>query len=538
MDDAAHIPPHGHSDVALLAAGLAKPADGVDLAYRMLDLVTERFGLAQAYLVLRSPVLRTQIFARGRQPVAPEVVADLLARPVGLYTVPSLPDRSVGAAVAACCDLAVAAQVARRPADMEAGPDLPDIPNLPDRTAVEAALRRVAACGARYGWAYSAVLVTTSGDEAPLERWRALGAALEAASRVGDEVGAAAPGWALVLLGDDRADAAPAFLARVASALAAAGHGGTTLRSATVRVPDETADPEEVWRLADERLPGRFDGGGLPAAGGSGTLPSATELELRRRPGVVAVGVTAPGAGGVARLTLVTTGTGTGGAPGAAAGHVEGFAEPGQVSVVTVVPPSGLDGAWDPDDAPDRGIPGEVGGPDDRLPAGGSPGNGSIPANGATALLPPAPVRVVLVAARFDPSTGGSEVVLRCGERRANGRAAAGPLAGGAQATLAALEVLGIGAPFYLVSAGRARGVPGEPAVVVLAPRRDAGLGGGAPPPLSERIGVAAGAQDVEAASRATLGALNRHLVASRPGWPDGRLALRPGWPDEMSPVP
>ena len=115
-----------------------------------------------------------------------------------------------------------------------------------------------------------------------------------------------------------------------------------------------------------------------------------------------------------------------------------------------------------------------------------------------------------LLSATFDAQRGVSEVALALGAARGTGRAPAGPLAGGAQATLNALSALSLDVPFYLVSAERAHGVPGEPVVVVLAPKR---TGMEDPAGAVERLGVASGGEDIEAASRATLGALNRHLT-------------------------
>lgn len=116
---------------------------------------------------------------------------------------------------------------------------------------------------------------------------------------------------------------------------------------------------------------------------------------------------------------------------------------------------------------------------------------------------------MTLVDASFDAARGISEVSLSYGTARGTGRAPAGPLVGGAQATLTALGALGMDVPFYLVSAERMQGAPGDAVVVVLAPRAASGTSHGS----SERIGVATGERDVDAASRATLGALNRFLA-------------------------
>lgn len=117
--------------------------------------------------------------------------------------------------------------------------------------------------------------------------------------------------------------------------------------------------------------------------------------------------------------------------------------------------------------------------------------------------------RVVLQRAIFDPVLGASEVHLSHHERRGSGRSASGPVVGAVEATLAALDDLGMAVPFYLFTAGPVATGDGAPTMVVLRPR------GNAPDTAAagERIGVARGASAEEAASRATLSALNRFLT-------------------------
>ncbi len=110
--------------------------------------------------------------------------------------------------------------------------------------------------------------------------------------------------------------------------------------------------------------------------------------------------------------------------------------------------------------------------------------------------------RVALTEVEFDSRTGTAEVHLTYRERSGTGRSNSGPLAGAAEATLAALADMGISAPFYLMTSNRFGSEPDAPTIVVLRPR-----GGG-----HDRIGVALAAIEAEAASRATLCALNRYL--------------------------
>lgn len=268
-------------------------------------------------------------------------------------------------------------------------------------------------------------------------------------------------------------------------------------------------------------------------------MPPDLELALRLLPGVVSVGTTARGAPGGPQLDVVTLHSSD--AVHVAVGRrtAERFG-PGAVPVATVVVPAGPPGTLGGSASTERaGAPvveprgPEVPAPSVNVGDGWSattelahpPGAAVTPpatppaaANGVSGAgapdrrpVPAGPARrVVLEHAGFDPATGTSEVALARGERRATGRAAAGPLAGGAQATLSALGALGLDVPFYLRSADRARDVPGEPVVVGLEWRGEETAAGG----RMGRMGVAVGDGEVEAASRATLGALNRYLTA------------------------
>jgi len=120
--------------------------------------------------------------------------------------------------------------------------------------------------------------------------------------------------------------------------------------------------------------------------------------------------------------------------------------------------------------------------------------------------------RVALLGVAFDAATGTVQVELAHHDRRGTGQATSGPVVGAAEATLAALSDLGADVPFYLQAAGPA-GSPvttgPEPTVlVVLCSRGHDALG--------ERIGVARGSSQEEAAARATLAALNRFLCAGQ----------------------
>lgn len=519
------MPRAGEGAITSAVASVMRSLDPVEAAYGVLEDVVARHELRDAWLVLHPAGLSAQVFRHGRRPTNGADVRRLAARPTGVYGEPAI-DPAMGALLGACCEAAFAARATAAHAllDVQTG--------LLSRRAIDLSLARAAASASRHRWPTTAVLVTTAGSDQE-DRWPDLAAALGEALRAGDVAGVAAPGTALALLGNADADAVRPFLARLRAALSASGWEHADLLAATVVTPQESVDPSELWRLATERL---VELGADPPE----EVPAPTlELELRLLPAVVCVGVQQNGSG--PEMTVVRLG------PDASRADIEATVRRRDaglaVHVVTAAGPSvpalpfpgpqqdgvGLQqnggGAVHVNGTHSNGANGSHGGHGNQRPVEPEPspplGRAAPTAHsaGAPTMARTATVldsdedgahsRVTLVDSTFDPSRGLSEVTLALGAARGTGRAPAGALVGGAQAALVALGALGRTVPFYLVSAERARTIPGEPVVVVLAPRDDVDA---APP--GERIGVAGGATDVEAAGRAVLAALNRFLAA------------------------
>ncbi len=114
--------------------------------------------------------------------------------------------------------------------------------------------------------------------------------------------------------------------------------------------------------------------------------------------------------------------------------------------------------------------------------------------------------RIMLVRAVYDVAVGACEVELSHRGRVGVGRSVSGPLIGGAEATLLALRDLGYEVPFLLAGATT---VPAQRAWPVLVTVRSTADG-------QERFGVALAGEDVVAAARAALDALNRYPMAFR----------------------
>lgn len=536
-------------DVARLLANRS----GVSWAYELLDELCRRRATGDLFLVLRMPERSTQVFAPGRRPVPAPDVASLMTRPSGVHLLHAASDGDRGIATATDEVIGLLGAAAFGAAATSTGAGGPTT-GIASRTSIEAAVTRAAACGARYGWSSTAVLLATVGAQRASEARQALAGAVRNAMRTGDEVGDGGAGRVLVILGNAGADAARSFVARVRSALDVAGASHLELHTATATTPLETVDPAEIWRIALERLAAS----GARAAPGALELDAeeldAVELDIRLLPGVVSVGLET--SAGSPSVWVVTTADGDDAREQTERRVAQSL--PGAEVTVDVVRPAAscapsAFGAMpsvplreSAAEATDRAVTDGVGA--DGVGTDGV-GTDGVGADGVAAshtavssardiamerrhvhvhqpLEPPttrllptttpgtsavgrakSEPRVSLVDARFDAAAGVSEVVLARGSARGRGSFPAGPLPGGAQATLAALGNLGLDVPFYVVSAGRTSSTPGEPVVVVLAARRGEQVAGAA-----ERLGVAAGRDDVETASRATLSALNRFL--------------------------
>jgi hypothetical protein len=113
-----------------------------------------------------------------------------------------------------------------------------------------------------------------------------------------------------------------------------------------------------------------------------------------------------------------------------------------------------------------------------------------------------AAARIALEAAEFNEHDGVSEVRLSFAGSVGVGRAGSGPLIGGAEATLGALRDLGNVIPFYLMGVTKVDTMIGCSVIVALRSLAAS----------DDRMGIALAHDDLLAAAKATLDALNRYL--------------------------
>jgi hypothetical protein len=192
----------------------------------------------------------------------------------------------------------------------------------------------------------------------------------------------------------------------------------------------------------------------------SSTIEEDFELELRSLPGVVNVGIVHDGEGGVESVVLTIR------------NHDPEVVRESAIQVASLY-------------YPDAAVILEE----------------AITARADRGGVAPA-ARIVLEVAEFNEHDGVSEVRLTFAGRVGVGRAGSGPLIGGAEATLGALRDLGNVIPFYLMGVTKVDTMIGCSVIVAL---RSLSAN-------DDRMGIALAHDDLLAAAKATLDALNRYL--------------------------
>jgi GGDEF domain-containing protein len=258
----------------------------IGFIYSVLDLLARRYRLTDAVVVLRDESLGTQAFRLGQKSL-PTTRRPVATSP-GVFCEPDVVPHVVRDVVRNVCQLALTLHLARHSADHD------PLTSISNRRHFDAALRNAAVQSARYGWAFTLVLIDLDGFKAINDRLghaagddmlRSFGWALRRSVRSGDTTA----GWA--------ATSSPSFW---------------PTRKAPRSWPSPSAcDPfscpfrSSTSRSAPPRLPRRFDRPRRavphrrrPAlreerhrAPMTSTIEEDFELELRSLPGVVNVGI-------------------------------------------------------------------------------------------------------------------------------------------------------------------------------------------------------------------------------------------------------
>jgi diguanylate cyclase (GGDEF)-like protein len=243
---------------------LARSATGVEFIYKSLELLAARYGLRDVAVVVETGG-GPQMFRLGRAPleldegpVPPHLQGAVAGRP-GLYADPPVVGPLAAACVTNLVELALRLDLLVHDASHDA------LTGLLNRRSYELLLDQAVARARRYGWPFALVLLDLDDFKVVNDRYghaagdaalRAVGTELRAALRSGD-VAARLGGdeFALLVVGVENVSSLSPLLGRLKRALERAVPETTVGFSVGVACfPSDTADPNALMDLADERL--------------------------------------------------------------------------------------------------------------------------------------------------------------------------------------------------------------------------------------------------------------------------------------------
>jgi diguanylate cyclase (GGDEF)-like protein len=228
---------------------------GVGFIYSVLATLAERHGLDDVLVVLQHESSGTQMFRVGGHPVTKDMVTRLGSTP-GVYCEPNVVSDLECDAVRTACQLSLALHLARFSAAHDA------LTNIDNRRGFDAALNVAAVRSARYGWAFTLVLIDLNDFKDVNDRYghdygdhmlRQFGFALRQAVRQGDTAARIGGDEFAVILSNAEGHESSGFTERLRAHLTAAGNG-IDFTTGTATSPRDSTDATELKRIADARL--------------------------------------------------------------------------------------------------------------------------------------------------------------------------------------------------------------------------------------------------------------------------------------------
>ena len=228
---------------------------GIGFIYSVLEQLAKRYDLSDAVVVLEHESLATQEFRLGAHAVGTDR-ASALSKVPGVYCEPDVvPARELDA-VRTACQLALSLHLARFTAAHDA------LTTIANRRTFDIALTNSTVRSARYGWAFTLVLIDLknfkivndrSGHEGGDRLLRHFGFALRQSVRQGDLVSRIGGDEFAVILNNAEGHEAMGFVERLRDNLAKAGET-IEFTTGTATSPRDSTDPAELTRIADARL--------------------------------------------------------------------------------------------------------------------------------------------------------------------------------------------------------------------------------------------------------------------------------------------
>ncbi len=228
---------------------------GIGFVYTVLEQLALRYALSDAVVVLAHESFGTQAFRLGGKILTPEMSETIGTTP-GVYCEPDIVSDAELDAVRTACQLSLSLHLARFSAAHD------PLTNIANRRSFDAALQVAAARSARYGWAFTLVIVDLNdfklvndrlGHETGDDLLRQFGFALRRAVRSGDTAARIGGDEFAVILSNAEGHEAAGFTERLKSYLASA-NSVIEFSIGTATSPRDSTDPVELLRIADARL--------------------------------------------------------------------------------------------------------------------------------------------------------------------------------------------------------------------------------------------------------------------------------------------
>ncbi len=226
----------------------------IGFIYSVIDLLARRYQLTDAVVVLRDEALGTQAFRLGQKSLDGDSPAADATSP-GVFCEPDCVPHVVRDVVRNVCQLALTLHLARHSADHD------PLTNIANRRSFDAALRNASVQSARYGWAFTLVLIDLDGFKAVNDKLghavgddmlRSFGWALRRSVRSGDTTARMGGDEFAIILANAEGTEVLAFTERLRALLVSLPELGFSVGTATS--PADSTDPAELYRIADARL--------------------------------------------------------------------------------------------------------------------------------------------------------------------------------------------------------------------------------------------------------------------------------------------